>query len=128
MKNNFDRILVSVSNERLTQLIPDELRQFIGLPSRYYRLYFPLPTASYSFEEVPSLEFFFEIFAAAYAEVWLKPGKKIFNGYEFSFPLIADKGYSIPLQKPKFLGYYYLIVQPEDLAGYGFWESKNLVS
>ncbi|MFC1941401.1 hypothetical protein ACFLWL_03255 [Chloroflexota bacterium] len=126
-KSNFDGILVSVANKKLKQLIPDELRQFISLPSQYYRLYFPLPTANYSFEEVPSLEFSFEIFAAAYAEVWLKPGKKIFNGYEFSLPLIEGKGYSILLQKPKFLGYYYLIVRPEDLDGYVFWESIPLI-
>ncbi len=126
-KGNFDGTLVSVANRKLLQLIPDDLRQFIGLPSRYYRLYFPLPIASYSFEEMPRIDFSFETFVAAYAEIWLKPGKKIFGDYEFLLPKIEEKDYSVTLQKPKFLGYYYLILSPEDIGGYVFWESIPLI-
>jgi len=126
-KGNFDSTLVSVANKKLLQLIPDDLRQFIGLPSRYYRLYFPLPTASYSFEEMPRIDFSFETFVAAYAEIWLKPGKKNFGDYEFLLPQIEEKDYSVTLQKPKFLGYYYLILSPEDIGGYVFWESIPLI-
>jgi hypothetical protein len=66
---NFDGTLISVANKRLEQLYPKDLFHFIVLPSQYYRYYYPLPSASYSSEEVPSLDFNFDIFAAAYAEV-----------------------------------------------------------
>ncbi len=82
-EENFDRTLVRIANERLKQLIPNSLSQFIDIPSQYYRIYFPLPSVSYSFAGVPCLDFAFDIFAAAYGEVWLKPGKKSFGDYEF---------------------------------------------
>jgi len=126
---NFDSTLVSMANKRLEQLCPESLRQFIVLPSQYYRRYYPLPSARYSFEEVPSLDFSFDIFAAAYAEVWLRPGKISFDGYEFLLPWLKDKN-GLPrleIEKPKFLGYYYLILRPEDLGGHVFWQSIPLV-
>jgi hypothetical protein len=123
----FDDALVSVANKRLKQLCPEVLRQFVVFPSRYYRRYYPLPSASYSHEEVPCLDFDFDIFAAAYAEVWLRPGKISFDGYEFVLPWMKDKNGLPLLEKPKFLGYYYLILRPEDLGGYVFWESIPLV-
>jgi len=125
----FDGTLVSVANEGLKQLCPEILRQFVVFPSQYYRCYYPLPSASYSLEEVPCLDFNFDIFAAAYAEVWLRPGKISFDGYEFLLPWLKDKN-GLPLleiEKPKFLGYYYLILRPEDLGGHVFWESIPLV-
>jgi hypothetical protein len=128
-ERDFDDTLVSMANKRLEQLCPEDLRQFIVLPSQYYRHYYPLPSASYSFEEVPSLDFSFDIFAAAYAEVWLRPGNISFDGYEFLLPWMKDKN-GLPIlemEKPKFLGYYYLILRPEDLGGYVFWESIPLV-
>jgi hypothetical protein len=124
---NFDDTLVSMANKRLEQLCPEDLRQFIVLPSQYYRRYYPLPSASYSFEEVPSLDFSFDIFAVAYAEVWLRPANISLDGYEFLLPWIKDKNGLPLLKKPKFLGYYYLILRPEDLGGYVFWESIPLV-
>jgi hypothetical protein len=124
---NFDDTLVSMANKRLEQLCPESLRQFIVLPSQYYRRYYPLLSASYSFEEVPSLDFKFDIFAAAYAEVWLRPGNISFDGYEFLLPWIKDKSGLPLLEKPKFLGYYYLVLRPEDLGGYVFWGSVPLV-
>jgi hypothetical protein len=124
---NFDDTLVSMANKRLEQFCPEDLRQFIVLPSQYYRRYYPLPSASYSFEEVPSLDFSFDIFAVAYAEVWLRPVNISLDGYEFLLPWIKDKNGLPLLEKPKFLGYYYLILSPEDLGGYVFWESIPLV-
>jgi len=124
---NFDDTLVRMANKRLEQLCPEGLRQFIVFPSQYYRRYYPLPSASYSFEEVPSLDFNFDIFAVAYAEVWLRPGNISFDEYEFLLPWIKDKNGLPLLEKPKFLGYYYLILRPEDLGGYVFWESIPLV-
>jgi len=126
-ETNFDSTLVSMANKRLEQLCPKDLRQFIVFPSQYYRRYYPLPSASYSFEEVPSLDFNFDIFAAAYAEVWLKPRNISFDGYEFLLPWLKDRNGLPLLEKPKCLGYYYLILRPEDLGGHVFWESIPLV-
>ena len=124
---NFDGTLVSVANKKLEQLLSNDLRYFISLPSQYYRLYFPLPIANYSFEKVPCIDISFDIFAAAYAEVWLKPGKKNFNGYEFPLPWIEEKNGLVLLEKPRFLAYNYSLLRPEDLGGYVFWESIPLV-
>ena len=124
-KTNFDGTLVSMANKKLEQLLSNDLRYFISLPSQYYRLYFPLPIANYSFEKVPCIDISFDIFAAAYAEVWLKPGIKEFNGYKFDLPLMEERNYLVLLEKPRFLAYHYLILSPEDLGGL-FWESIPL--
>ncbi|MFC1972564.1 hypothetical protein ACFLVE_04085 [Chloroflexota bacterium] len=123
---NFDRTLVSVANKKLEQLFSNELHDFIRLPPQYYQLYFPLPTASYSFKEVPCIDLSFEVFAAAYAEIWFKPGKKGFLGYDFPLPWIEEKNDLVLLEKPKFLGYHYLVFTSQDL-GYNFWQSIPLV-
>jgi hypothetical protein len=123
----FDDTLVNTANRRLEQLCPEDLRQFIVLPAQYYRRYYPLPSASYSFEEVPSIDFSFDVFAAAYAEVWLKPGNISIDGHEFLLPWIKDQNGLPLLKKPKFLGYYYSILGPEDLGGHVFLESIPLV-
>ena len=124
---NFDGTLVSVANKRLEQLLSSDLRDFVNLPSQYYRLYLPLPTADYSFERVPSIDIGFDIFAAAYAEVWLRPGKRSFDEYEFLLPWIKEKNGLALLEKPRFLAYHYLLLRPEDLGGHVFWESIPLV-
>jgi len=126
-KDSFDGALVSIANKRVEQLIPNSLSQFVGIPSQYRRSYFPLPSTSYSFEGIPCLDFCFDIFAVAYVEVWLKPGKKSFGDYEFHLPRIEEGNYSVLLQKPKLLGYYYLVLKPEELGGYSFWQSIPLV-
>jgi hypothetical protein len=124
---DLDDILVGTANKRLEELCPKDLRQFIVLPSRYYRRYYPLPSASYGFEEVPSLDFSFDVFAVAYAEVWLRPANISVDGYEFLLPWIKDENGVPLLQKPKLLGYYYLILRPEDFGGCVFWESIPLL-
>jgi hypothetical protein len=124
---NFDTTLVSMANKRLEQLCPEDLRQFIVLPSQYHRRYYPLPSASYSFEEVPSLDFSFGIFAVAYAEVWLRPVTISLDRYEFLLPWIKDENGLPLLEKPKFLGYYYSILRPKDLGSYAFWRSIPLI-
>lgn len=126
-KGNFDGLLVEVANKKLQQLIPKDLRQFIDLPSQYYRRYFPLPKASYDFEGVPCIDLSFDVFAIAYTEVWLKPVKKSFGGCEFTLPLLKEKEGLAPLKEPKFLGYYYLILSPDDLDGYVSWRIIPLV-
>lgn len=126
-KEDFDRILVRIANERLKYLIPDRLSQFIDIPSQYYRIYLPLPSASYSFEGVPCLDFTFDVFAAACRQIWLKPGKKQFGDYEFRLPCVEGKDHSVPVQQQKFLGYCHLILKPEEMGGYVHWQSIPLV-
>lgn len=124
---NLDATLVSVANKRLEQLLSNELRYFISLPSRYYRLYFPLPIATYRLEKVPCIDIGFDVFAAAYAEVWLKPGIKEFNGYEFDLPRMEERNCLVLLEKAKFLAYHRLILAPEDLGGHVLWRSIPLI-
>jgi hypothetical protein len=124
---NFDGTLISVANKRLERLCPKDLFHFIVVPSQYHRYYYPLPTASYSSEEVPSLDSNFDIFAAGYAEVWLRPGKRSFNGYEFLLPWTEEKSGLALLEKPKLVGHHYLIPKPEGPGGRVFWESIPLV-
>jgi len=126
-KMNFDSILVSVANKKLEQLVPDHLRQFIDVPSQYRRIYFPLPSAEYSLEGVPCLDFCFDIFSVAYAGIWLKPGELTFGNYVYNLPWRNEKGHPVPLKEPEFLGYYYLVLTPEDLGGYVFWQSIPLL-
>ena len=70
---------------------------------------------------------FFDIFAAGYAEVWLKPGQKTFGGHPFNLPWREQQGNLVLLQEPEFLGYYYLVLTPEELGGYVSWQSIPLV-
>jgi hypothetical protein len=126
-QTDFDATLVSMANKRLEQLCPEDVRQFIVLPSQYYRRYYPLPSASYSCEEVPSLDFSFDVFAVAYAEVWLKPANTTLDGYQFLLPWMEDENGLPLLEKPKFLGYYYSVLRPEDLGGHVFLERIPLV-
>jgi hypothetical protein len=126
-RKDLDLTLVSVANKQLEQLCSEDLRRFIVLPFRYYRCYYPLPSASYSFKEVPCLDFSFDIFAAICAEIWLKPGKKSFDGFEFSLPSIDGKNGLSLLESPRFLGYHYSISRPEDLNAHVFWKSIPLI-
>jgi len=57
----------------------------------------------------------------------LKPEKKSFGDYEFHLPRIEERNYSVLLQEPKLLGYYYLVLKPEELGGYTFWQTIPLV-
>lgn len=124
---NLDGVLVGAANRRLQQLLPDDLRCFVRLPPQYFRRYFSLPTANYRFEKVPCIDISLDVFAAAYAEVWLKPGKKEFNGYEFALPWTEESDDWGPLEKPRLLGYYHLILAPEDLGGCVSWKCIPLV-
>jgi hypothetical protein len=126
-KMNFDGTLISVANKKLEQLIPDHLRQFIDIPSQYYRLYSPLPSTEYSLEGVPCLDFCFDIFSVAYAEIWLKPVESTFSDYVYDLPWRNEKGHPVPLKETEFLGYYYLVLTPEELGGYVFWQSIPLL-
>lgn len=126
-KRNLDATLVNVAYKRLLQLISHDLRQFISLQPQCYRLYLPLPKASYNLEQAPSLVFSFEVFTAVCAEVWLKPVKKSFGDYESTMPWLEEKGSLVPLQEPRLLGYHLSILRPEDLGGHVFWRTIPLI-
>ena len=124
---NLDRVLVSEANRRLEQLLSDDLRSFIDIPSQYYRLYFALPLASYRHEKAPCIDIGFHVFAAAYAEVWLKPANRIINGYEFTLPVMQEGDNQFPLKKPRLLAYHHVFLTPEELGGQLFWRSIPLI-
>jgi len=126
-KKKLDLILVSVANKQLERLCSEDLRQFIVLPFTYYRRYYPLQSASYSFEEIPCLDFSFDIFAALCVEIWLKPGKRSFDGFEFALPFTEGPNGLSLLKNPEFLGYYYSIAGTEALNTHLFWKRIPLV-
>ncbi len=126
-EQGFDATLVRVANDKLKQIIPPDLLEFIEIPCTYYRLYLPLPSISYSFEGIPCLDFSFEIFATAYAEVLLKPKVKKFSICSFNLPAEKEGNVLVPLEEPKLLGYFYILLTPEDLDSYTFWRGIPLV-
>jgi len=69
----------------------------------------------------------FDIFAIVEVRVWVKPGQKNFGDYVFNLPWREERGCSVLLQEPEFLGYHYLVLAPEDLGDCVFWGSIPLV-
>jgi len=126
-KRNSDRTLVSIANDKLRQIIPRDLLEFIKIPDTYWRLYFPLPSISYSFEGIPCLDFNFDIFVAAHAEVLLKPKVKKFGICSFNLPAEKEGNVLIPLEEPKLLGYFHILLTPEELGGFVPWRTIPLV-
>ena len=124
-KQTFGKSIMSIGKRALDKLVSNDFRQFIG--EEYWRTYFLLPSADYSFEGVTCLDFTFDLFAVVEIRVWLKPGQRRFLGYAFDLPWREERGQSTPLQEWEFLGYHYLIASPEDLGGYIFWQSIPLV-
>ncbi len=86
-----------------------------------------MPSAEYSLRGVPCLDIMFDVFVVVEIRVWLQPWQKNFGDYIFKLPWREEKGYSILLQEPEFLGYLYLVLAPEDLGGHVFWGSIPLV-
>ena len=72
------------------------------------------------------MAFTFDVFAIVETDVWLKPGQKEFNGYVFDFPLREGKE-SSSVKTKEFLGYYHLILTPEEFGGWSFWQNIPLV-
>jgi len=85
-----------------------------------------LASADYSFEGLPCLDFKFDVFAVVETRLWLKPGKKSFGDYSFDMSWIDEKGHSVLMREPEFLGYHYLVLNPADLGRY-VWQSIPLV-
>ncbi len=126
-KRVFDATLVRVANDKLKQIIPPDLLEFIQIPSTYYRFYFPLPLIEeYRNEGVPCLDFCFEIFATAYGRVLLTPKEKKFGICRFNLPAKKEGNVLVPLEEPKLLGYFYVFLRPEELGGYVPFEAIPL--
>ncbi len=123
----FDATLVRLANDKLKQIIQPDLLEFIEIPSTYYRHYFPLPSISYSFEGIPCLDFNFDIFATAYGRVLLKPKEKTFGICRFNLPAEKEGNVLVPLEEPRLLGYFHVLLTPEDLDGYVPFEAIPLV-
>lgn len=123
-KRDFGKTIVDIGRKKLDEIVSSDFRQFID--GECWRTYFLLPSVEYSLEGVPCLDFMFDVFAVLEVRVWLKPGQKNFGDYVFNLPWREEKGYSVPLQEPEFLGYNYLALTPEDLGGYS-WQSIPLV-
>lgn len=124
-KENFDKVILDVSRKKLDEIVSSDFHQFID--SKCWRSYFLLPSAEYSFDGVPCLDFMFDVFAVVETMVWLKPRQKSFSDYVFKLPWRDEKSYSVLLQEPEFLGYHYLMLSPDELGGYNFWKTVPLV-
>jgi len=120
----FDKTIVDIGRKKLDEIVSSDFRQFID--GNCWRSYFLLPSTEYSLAGVPCLDFMFDVFAIVEVRVWLKPGQKNFGDYVFNLPVREEKGYSVLLQEPELLGYHYLVLTPEDLGGYSFWQSIPL--
>lgn len=121
----FGKSIMSIGKRELDKLVPEDFREFIDW--EVWRSYFPLPSADYSLEGVPCLDFMFDVFAVVEIRVWLKPGRRTFGGYSFKLPWKQEKGHSVLVQEPGFLGYHYLVVKPSDFGGNVPWQSIPLV-
>ena len=123
----FNATLISIANDKLRKIIPLDLLEFIEIPSMYYGLYFPLPSIRYSFKGIPCLDFNFDIFATAHAKVLLKPKEKTFGICRFNLPAEEEGNVLVPLEEAKLLGYFHVLLAPEDLDGYVSFEVIPLV-
>ncbi len=121
----FDKKVVDISTKKLDEIVSGDCGQFICGKCR--RSYFLLSSAEYGLRGVPCLDITFDVFVVVEIRVWLKPGQKNFGDYIFKLPWREEKGYSVLLQEPEFLGYLYLVLALEDLGGHVFWGSIPLV-
>jgi len=121
----FDRTINNIGKRKLGEIVSSDFHQFIDGVN--YRSYYFLPVAEYSYKGLPCIDFGFEVLAVVEVRVWLKLGQKSFGGYAFNLPWREEKGYTIILQEPELLGYHYLVLTPEDLGGYTFWQSIPLI-
>ena len=123
-EQDFDKAILEISKKRVDKLVSTDLHPFIA--SECWRSFFLLPSADYILEEVPCLGFMFDVFAVVEIKVWLKPRQKNFNGYVFHLPWKGEKENS-SIKTPEFLGYHYVVLTPEELGGWSFWQNIPLV-
>lgn len=113
-----------VVGERIKTNIPESLRPFLS--STYRLSYRLLPSAQYSLiDDVPCLEFGFDIAVVVEIEYWVKPNKVTFRGYPASLPIMDRGSYTKLLENPELLGYGYKLLTPSDLgaARYLRWQA-----
>ena len=120
----FDKTLVEISRKKVEELVSTDFLPFIA--SRFWRSFFLLPSAYYTLEEVPCLSFVFEVFAVVEIGVWLKSEQMNFDGYVFDLPWKDEKGNS-SIETPEFLSYHHVVLTPEELGGWSFWQNIPLV-
>jgi len=120
----FDKTLVRTSRQKAEQIVANDFRSFIT--THCWRSFFLLLSTDYVLEEIPCLGFIFDVFAVVETGVWLKPGQKEFNGYVFDFPWTDEKE-GPSTEESDFLGYYHLVLTPEELGGWSFWQNIPLV-
>jgi hypothetical protein len=123
-EQDFDKTLVEISRKKVEELVSTDFLPFIA--SRFWRSFFLLPSAYYTLEEIPCLSFIFEVFAVVEIGVWLKPGQMKFDGYVSDLPWKDEKGNS-SIETPEFLGYHHVVLTPEELGGWIFWQNIPLV-
>jgi len=119
----------AIIKQKVQKMIPVEFNRFIHI--RYQTTYFLLPLAEYALEDIPCLDFSFDIFAVVEAGVWVKPAEATFDGYVFDLPWVEHKcepsgSYYVLLKEPEFLGYRYLLLTPAEL-GSTFWQTIPLL-
>ena len=124
-KHSLGSTILNVSNKELDKIIPGEIRQFIDTKSCWY--YYSLLSAEYNLDRVPCLSIMLNIYSVVETEIWIKPGAKNIDGYVFNLSWREEKGYSVILQEPEFMGYSYHILRPEDIGGYVYWQSIPLI-
>lgn len=126
-----------VVEESIKASIPESLCPFLSWKYRLsYRL---LPSVQYSLiDDVPCLEFGFDIAVVVEIEYWVKPAQVTIGGYCFTMPVIEypvnmkvdgevihQGSYTTALRNPEFLGYAYKQITPDNLgaAGYLRWQA-----
>jgi len=68
----------------------------------------------------------FDVFSVVEIGVWLKPRQMKFDGYLFDLPWKDEKKNS-SIKTPEFLGYHHVVLTPEELGGWSFWQNIPLV-
>lgn len=116
----------AVIEQRVRKIIPARLAKFITCECEIS--YFLLPKAEYSLEELPCLDFNFDIFAIAEVRFWMKPNTVEINGCFFPMPRIIHEGYAVELKEPQSLGYAYRLLTPGDFSPSSFyWQSIPVI-
>jgi len=119
----------SIARGKLQELVPGALSEFVSWEPKLFL--FVLPSADYSFDGVPCLDFILDTFAVVETRVWLRPLKKRFGDYVFALPWVEYRvephgSYFKKLETPELLGYHYLVLTPEDTGIYPFWQRVPL--
>lgn len=119
-----------IARDKLQELVSGALTDCINCELNTFL--FLLPSADYSFEGVPCLDFILDAFAVVETRVWLRPAQKRFGNYVFTLPLTEHKcgscgSYFKMLEEPELLGYHYVVLTPADTGIYLFWQRVPLV-